>query len=88
MHPHALRHTFVTDLLEETGDLALVQDALGHSKPETTRVYAKVRNSRLARAMAGRRPAVDPREAKRQALLAVGFTEAQVEALLAALPEQ
>ncbi|MFP3903290.1 MAG: tyrosine-type recombinase/integrase [Armatimonadota bacterium] len=54
VHPHALRHTFATDLLEETGDLALVQDALGHSKPETTRVYAKVKNSRLARAMVNR----------------------------------
>ena len=61
VHPHALRHTFATDLLEETGDLALTQDALGHSKPETTRVYAKVRNGRLARAMTrrGREPEVD-----------------------------
>ena len=55
IHPHALRHTFATELLEETGDLALVQDALGHSKPETTRVYAKVRNGRLALAMARRK---------------------------------
>lgn len=61
IHPHALRHTFATDLLEDTGDLALVQDALGHSKPETTRVYAKVRNGRLAMAMARReqKPQVD-----------------------------
>ena len=55
IHPHALRHTFATELLEENGDLALVQDALGHAKPETTRVYAKVRNGRLARAMAHRK---------------------------------
>ena len=55
IHPHALRHTFATELLDETGDLALVQDALGHSKPETTRVYAKVRNGRLALAMARRK---------------------------------
>jgi len=55
IHPHALRHTFATELLEETGDLALVQDALGHSKPETTRVYAKVRNGKLALAMARRK---------------------------------
>ena len=56
VHPHALRHTFATDLLEDTGDLALVQDALGHSKPETTRVYAKVRNGQLAEAMTRRKP--------------------------------
>jgi hypothetical protein len=55
VHPHTLRHTFATDLLEETGDLALVQDALGHADPGTTRIYAKVRNSRLARAMTRRK---------------------------------
>ena len=55
VHPHALRHTFATDLLEHTGDLALVQDALGHSNPQTTRVYPKVRNGRLAAAMMGRK---------------------------------
>lgn len=54
VHPHALRHTFATDLLEDTGDLALVQDALGHKDPKTTRVYARVRNGRLAAAMTGR----------------------------------
>ncbi|GAH18787.1 unnamed protein product, partial [marine sediment metagenome] len=35
--------------------LALVQDALGHSKPETTRIYAKVRNGRLVQAMTRRK---------------------------------
>jgi site-specific recombinase XerD len=83
VHPHALRHTFATDLLEETGDLALVQDALGHRSPDTTRVYAKVRNSRLARAMVGRRaePAPD-----RQALAEkVAALEAQLAELRAAL---
>jgi site-specific recombinase XerD len=71
VHPHALRHTFATDLLEDTGDLALVQDALGHRDPETTRVYAKVRNSRLARAMAKRGvPAEEPEEPAVDALAA------------------
>lgn len=84
VHPHALRHTFATELLDETGNLALVQDALGHSRPETTRVYAKVRNTTLARAMAKQAPA-DPMATKRQALLAAGFTEQQVDAALALL---
>ena len=59
VHPHALRHTFATNLLEDTGNLALVQDALGHASPETTRVYAKVRDSHLAAAMTkrGQQPA-------------------------------
>jgi site-specific recombinase XerD len=51
--PHMARHTYATQLLEATGDLALVQDALGHSSPHTTRVYAQVRNGRLSDAIRG-----------------------------------
>lgn len=87
VHPHALRHTFATELLDETGNLALVQDALGHSRPETTRVYAKVKNTTLARAMAKQQP-TDRRARKVAALVEAGFTQAQAEALLAALPEE
>ena len=87
VHPHALRHTFATELLDETGNLALVQDALGHSRPETTRVYAKVKNTTLARAMA-KHEADDPKAAKVAALVAAGFTQEQAEALVAALPEK
>jgi site-specific recombinase XerD len=85
VHPHALRHTFATELLDETGNLALVQDALGHSRPETTRVYAKVKNTTLARAMAKQEPA-DPTAARMAALMAAGFTQAQAEALMVVLP--
>lgn len=45
--PHTLRHTFATLALEATGDLAAVQDLLGHASPATTRVYAKVSARRL-----------------------------------------
>ena len=83
IHPHALRHTFATDLLEETSDLALVQEALGHKRPETTRIYAKVRNARLARAMTRGGAQIAPRHpdeiAELQAL------KAQVEQLMARL---
>ncbi|MEN6544526.1 MAG: site-specific integrase [Armatimonadia bacterium] len=88
VHPHALRHTFATELLDETGNLALVQDALGHSRPETTRVYAKVKNSALARAMAKQNPSDNQRVVKVAALVAVGFTQEQAEAIVAALPEK
>ncbi len=47
MTPHSLRHAFATRLLEVTGDLALVQDMLGHSSPATTRIYAKVSSKRM-----------------------------------------
>jgi site-specific recombinase XerD len=39
--PHYFRHVFATRALEQTDNLALVQDMLGHASPATTRVYAK-----------------------------------------------
>jgi len=39
---HLLRHTFGTLLYSKTQDLALVQDALGHNDPKTTRVYTHI----------------------------------------------
>ncbi len=40
--PHSLRHYFATRIYQATRDLAVTQDALGHSTPTTTRVYAKL----------------------------------------------
>lgn len=45
--PHQLRHWFATRVLEATGDLAAVQDLLGHASPATTRRYARVSVGRL-----------------------------------------
>ena len=39
--PHMIRHAFATMALGITGNLALVQDLLGHASPDTTRIYAK-----------------------------------------------
>jgi site-specific recombinase XerD len=50
MTPHSLRHAFATKILETTGDLAVVQDMLGHSSPTTTRIYAKVSNKKMREA--------------------------------------
>ena len=50
MTPHSLRHAFATKVLEATGDLAVVQDMLGHSSPATTRIYAKVSSKRMREA--------------------------------------
>jgi site-specific recombinase XerD len=50
MTPHSLRHAFATRVLESTGDLAVVQDMLGHSSPATTRIYAKVSNKKMREA--------------------------------------
>jgi len=50
---HSLRHTFATRLYEKTGDLHLVQRALGHRQITTTEIYAKVGEGALRRAVAG-----------------------------------
>ncbi|NJN95602.1 MAG: tyrosine-type recombinase/integrase [Anaerolineales bacterium] len=48
LSPHSLRHFFANGLLEFTGNLALVQEALGHQDPKTTRVYTKVGVDQIA----------------------------------------
>jgi site-specific recombinase XerD len=48
LSPHSLRHYFANGLLEFTGNLALVQEALGHQDPKTTRVYTKIKVDEIA----------------------------------------
>jgi integrase/recombinase XerC len=48
---HGLRHTFATSLLERTGNLALVQQSLGHRHISTTTIYAHVPSEALQQAM-------------------------------------
>lgn len=52
--PHTLRHTFATSLLNRTGNLLLVQKALGHSNVTTTQIYAHVADSVLESAVESR----------------------------------
>jgi integrase/recombinase XerC len=49
VHPHVLRHSFATHVLQSSGDLRAVQELLGHASITATQVYTALDFQHLAR---------------------------------------
>jgi integrase/recombinase XerC len=61
VHPHALRHSFASHVLQSSGDLRAVQEMLGHASISTTQVYTQLDFQHLAKVY----DAAHPRAKKR-----------------------
>lgn len=62
VHPHMLRHSFASHLLQSSSDLRAVQELLGHANITTTQVYTKLDFQHLARAYDAAHPRAKARK--------------------------
>jgi site-specific recombinase XerD len=55
VHPHLLRHTYASELLEDGYTVSEVQRMLGHARLETTATYLHIADGALRRRLAARK---------------------------------
>ncbi|MDH6592791.1 site-specific recombinase XerC [Variovorax sp. TBS-050B] len=64
VHPHMLRHSFASHVLQSSSDLRAVQELLGHANISTTQIYTRLDFQHLAKAYDAAHPRAKARDDK------------------------